>query len=110
MLRPSAAVALVSTVVLLTVAGAAPASAVDGPVTGLPAAHGESPLVTSVLTAPRPVRGADKRVHLVYEILLQNPSGDAVRLDRVEVRDPHRPVAVHRGAALRRHDGVGDLR
>lgn len=40
------------------------------------------------ISAPNPVRGADGRVHLAYELLFGNPSRLFVTLDRVEAVDP----------------------
>jgi hypothetical protein len=64
-----------------------------------PAEEALSPLLASVVAAPRPVLGADHRQHLAYEILLINASTLAsapfdVTLDTVEALDPDRDVVV----------------
>jgi hypothetical protein len=46
-----------------------------------------TPLVADVLAPPRPVLGADGRFHLVYELLVTNPTSSKVTLTRVEVLD-----------------------
>jgi hypothetical protein len=64
-----------------------------------PAEEALSPLLASVVAAPRPVLGTDHRQHLAYEILLINASTLAsapfdVTLDTVEALDPDRDVVV----------------
>jgi hypothetical protein len=45
-----------------------------------------TPLAASVLAPPEPVRGTDGRVHVVYEILLQNDAGVPVDVQSLTVR------------------------
>jgi Peptidase family M23 len=64
-----------------------------------PAEEALSPLVASVVAAPRPVLGADHRQHLAYEIMLTNPGSAgsasfAVTIAKVETIDPDRDVVV----------------
>jgi hypothetical protein len=66
---------------------------------GQPAEEALSPLLASVVAAPRPVLGADDRQHLAYEILLTNPASFgkrvfAVTVAKVETIDPDRDVLV----------------
>jgi Peptidase family M23 len=79
---------------LLPAAGAATAAAGTDP--SRPSA--------SVVAPPQPVPATDKRTHLVYEILLRNPSAQPIRLDRVQVRDAQRRrvVADHDRRAIER--------
>lgn len=44
-----------------------------------------SSLSVETLGAPHPVRGADGRVHLAYELFIANPSALFITLDKVEV-------------------------
>jgi hypothetical protein len=53
-----------------------------------------TPLVGHVIAEPRPVLGADNRIHLVYELLLTNMFDAPATLDAVEV------LNVSRGGAL----------
>lgn len=46
-----------------------------------------TPLVMHIDHEPVPVKGADRRYHLVYEIQIENFTGDQVRVDRVQVLD-----------------------
>ncbi|MCW5736376.1 MAG: M23 family metallopeptidase [Enhydrobacter sp.] len=46
-----------------------------------------TPIVADVLWAPRPMRGSDARVHLVYELRLSNPTPFTLALETVEVVD-----------------------
>jgi hypothetical protein len=46
-----------------------------------------TPIVADVLWAPRPMRGDDSQVHLVYELRLSNPTPFAIALEKVEVLD-----------------------
>lgn len=63
-----------------------------------------TPLATSVLTPPMPVKGTDEKVHLTYDILITNASALPVRLDRLEVTDAHSGDALltEEGAQLNR--------
>jgi hypothetical protein len=66
---------------------------------GQPAEEALSPLLASVVAAPRPVLGADDRQHLAYEILLTNPASFgkavfAVTVAKVETIEPDRDVVV----------------
>lgn len=58
-----------------------------------------TPVLASVPTPPRWFTGSDGQVHLVYELLLTNPTGVAVTVTAVEVIDPAT------GASLARLDG-----
>jgi hypothetical protein len=70
------------------------------------------PLAAGVLAPPSPVLATNKRVHLVYEILVQNRSSATLRFRRIEVRDPvrGRRLASFGGRAIRRILAVGPLR
>jgi hypothetical protein len=46
-----------------------------------------TPIVADVLWAPRPMRGGDSQVHLVYELRLSNPTPFAISVEKVEVVD-----------------------
>jgi hypothetical protein len=59
-----------------------------------------TPLVMKVEHDPIPFKGGDDRYHLVYELTLQNFSGDRVRVDEVQVLD------AHDGALLARLDAA----
>jgi hypothetical protein len=59
-----------------------------------------TPLVMRIEHNPTPVRGGDGRYHLVYELTLQNFTGDRVRADEVQVLD------AHDGAPLARFDAA----
>lgn len=73
---------------LLPAISAAPAAAVAG---ASPSEEsGDHRLGASVLAAPQRVPATDQRFHVVYEVILQNLSQQAIRLDRVEVRDARR--------------------
>lgn len=56
-----------------------------------------------VVAPPSPVLATDKRRHLVYEIVMDNPTRARVRLDRVVARDAVRDkeVAQWRGRAIK---------
>ena len=47
-----------------------------------------------MFTPPSPVLGTDNRRHLVYEVLLENPTASPVRIDVVQVLDAARRTAV----------------
>lgn len=49
-----------------------------------------TPLVGHVIAEPRPVLGADNRIHLVYELLLTNVFDAPATLDAVEVLNESR--------------------
>ncbi len=51
-------------------------------------------LHASVFTPPSPVLGTDNRRHLVYEVLLENPTASPVRIEVVQVLDAARRTAV----------------
>jgi hypothetical protein len=79
-------VAAVAVAVLtLFVAPASQAKVTDG---AAPQLEQYTPLAASVLTKPHPVRGADGKIHLAYELLLINPLNQPVTVERVEVLDP----------------------
>jgi hypothetical protein len=62
-----------------------------------------TPLAISVIAPPQPVRGADGRVHLEYELVLFNQTPSAVTIAAVEALDSGRGNAVVdtlRGARL----------
>ncbi len=46
-----------------------------------------TPLVASVMSAPRPVLGTDERIHLVYEVEIANVTSAPIRFRRVTVKD-----------------------
>jgi hypothetical protein len=75
--RRQVAIAAALLVLLAALALASPARA---------AAPQFTPLVASVLAAPEPVRGTDGRMHVVYEILLQNDAGVPVDVQSLTVR------------------------
>ena len=45
-----------------------------------------TPVSASVLAAPEPITGTDGRLHLVYEILLQNTTGARLDVQSLAVR------------------------
>jgi Peptidase family M23 len=51
---------------------------------------------------PTPLRGTDRRRHLVYEILLENRAGKPIRFERLQVGDPlrRRVLAAYRGREI----------
>ena len=49
-----------------------------------------TPLVGRVLSTPHPVTGSDSRVHLVYELMLSNATGDTVEVQSIDVLDAQR--------------------
>lgn len=61
-----------------------------------------SPLVATPLASPSPVRGADGKMHLVYELLLVNMAPSRVTLETVETLDAANGAAIGtlRGEAL----------
>jgi hypothetical protein len=75
--RRQAAIAAALLALLAALALASPARA---------AAPQFTPLAASVLAVPEPVRGTDGRVHVVYEILLQNDAGVPVDVQSLTVR------------------------
>jgi hypothetical protein len=90
---------------LLTAVGTPPAGATAPAAVCRPGDHRADPgLRAGVLAAPRPVPATDTRVHLVYEIILENLADRPVRLDRVVVCDPDRAkvVAAYDGSAVER--------
>jgi hypothetical protein len=46
-----------------------------------------TPLVASVMSAPRPVLGTDKRLHIVYEVEIANVTSAPIKFRRVTVKD-----------------------
>src|SRR5207248_8800579 len=46
-----------------------------------------TPLVAYPLSSPRPVRVADNRVHVVYELFVINPTTSVMRLKKLETLD-----------------------
>jgi murein DD-endopeptidase MepM/ murein hydrolase activator NlpD len=84
---------------------AAPGMAASGTASSLSGtAAAPRGLTANVVSAPAPFRGTDKRRHLAYEIVVRNASRQAVRLDRLAIRDAGRGtlLAVYRGVALAR--------
>lgn len=79
----SAALAGAATLALVVPA----ASAVAGTRSAQPAGDHFTPLVSTLVNAPVPVRAADGRVHLAYEFLLLNPLPATVTVSRLEVLD-----------------------
>jgi len=73
-----------------------------------------SSIVVQQLAEPRPVLGADNRVHLAYELAISNPGKGFVTLDKVEAIDPAfgQSVSTLTGDALTRmtamHSGSGN--
>lgn len=60
-----------------------------------------SSIAVSPISDPNPVRGADGRTHLAYELLVVNPSNLFITLDRVEAVDgAGRSLAVLEGERL----------
>lgn len=60
-----------------------------------------SSIGVTVLAEPRPVAGADGRIHLAYEYVVTNPGSTFVTIDKVEVVTPEGRVdAQTSGAAL----------
>lgn len=47
-----------------------------------------TPLMSSLITTPMPVKGTDDKVHVTYELLLTNATALPFRLDALEVADP----------------------
>jgi len=76
--RTSALLASIAFACLTGILAATPSRAADIELT---------PVVADVLWPPRPVRGSDAQVHLVYELRLSNPTPLAVAVDTVEVVD-----------------------
>ena len=70
--------ASIAAAVVTCVAAATPPLAADIQLT---------PIVADVLWAPRPMRGDDSQVHLVYELRLSNPTPFAISVEKVEVLD-----------------------
>ncbi len=71
------------------------------------------PLISEVLSLPRPVAGTDQKWHLNYELLLQNPGDTPVRIVRIVVTDPeqHAVLSSYEGddlGALIEVDGETD--
>jgi hypothetical protein len=63
------------------------------------------PLVIQGVAPTRPVRTTDGKQHLVYELLVTNPTAASVRITKVEVLDPEcrgTPVATFTGDGLAR--------
>jgi Peptidase family M23 len=86
----AAAIALLCGAVVAQAGSPAGAAAPDR----APAAH--------VFAAPTAVPATDGRRHLAYEVVLENGTRGALRLDRLDVRDPDRAtsLATYRGRAL----------
>lgn len=69
-------------------AGPASATATAAPGAGdLPQDTQFTPLVSSMITTPAPVKGTDEKTHLAYELLITNASALPFRLDALEVVD-----------------------
>jgi hypothetical protein len=47
-----------------------------------------TPLMSSLMTSPMPVKGTDDKIHVTYELLLTNATTLPFRLDGLEVVDP----------------------
>lgn len=70
------------------------ASASPGPTEGAPVQRGGldpgtrfTPLMSSLITNPMPVKGTDDKIHVTYELLLTNATALPFRLDALEVVD-----------------------
>jgi hypothetical protein len=65
-------------------------------------AVGKDPLSATLLTRPSPVPGTDKQRHVVYDFQLDNVTGSAVRLERLQVAATSPPgvLATYRGAEI----------
>src|SRR2546423_4181040 len=71
-----------------------------------------TPLVATPLSSPHPVRGADNRVHLVYELFVINPTTSVMRLKKLQTLDAsaHNSVIdTERGARVIATVGDGNL-
>jgi hypothetical protein len=77
----AAAGVLVSGVVAAPLASASPMRVSEAPRDVL------TPLVAYPLSSPRPVRGADNRIHLVYELFVINPTTSVMRLKKLVTLD-----------------------
>lgn len=96
-------VAIVMAAAGCTVGGADPAGSTPTPSTstsptptetGAPAQAGGldpgtrfTPLMSSLMTTPMPVKGTDDKIHIAYELLLTNATALPFRLDGLEVTD-----------------------
>lgn len=103
-MRPRPSVALAAALILLVPsasAAAAPRGAAPPPAP-VPAEDHYTSLVAYVLAEPHPVTGADRNLHLAYEVFFFNP-GSTTTIERIEVLDPGRSdrvLADLSGAAL----------
>jgi len=68
-------------------AAAASSSSADAPAPPVPARPQLTPLLVEPLSRPVPVRAADGRTHVLYELLLTNATRGAVKLTGIRVRD-----------------------
>jgi hypothetical protein len=84
------AIAAAAAVALFAVA---PATAPEGQVAAI-RPDALTPLVASVVAAPRPVAAADGRRHLAYELVLANPSSSTVTIQKVEILDSATGIAI----------------
>lgn len=71
----------------LLLTGVAMLAAVAPALAESPAPEIVSPLVATPIAPPNPVLGADRRRHLVYEIVLMDIGGSAIALKKIEVLD-----------------------
>jgi Peptidase family M23 len=85
---PRALVGAVSMIAVLALAGPARAAIPQF-----------TPLSASVLAPPEPVAGTDGRLHIVYEILLQNREAARVDVQSLAVRAPGGPTLLRFAAA-----------
>jgi hypothetical protein len=74
-------------VVVVIVAGSAPAGATSLGIGALPPGTAFTAFAGSVVTQPQPVRATDGYFHLAYELVLTNTRPVTVKLGRIEVRD-----------------------
>src|SRR4029453_11225803 len=84
--RVIVAVAVVVASLAADTIGVSAAAGAATDTTGLPPQKWTS-LVATPIASPRPVLGADGRVHLVYELLVMNVSPSAMTLERLETLD-----------------------
>ncbi len=87
------------------VTGSAATGGADKPSSTAPPSEVFTTIVASPVSAPHPVRGADGRRHLAYELEVVNPTELAVTIDRVEIVDPATDdvVGVLEGEAVGAH-------
>ena len=102
---PAVAVVSLLAVLVTAVTGSAATGGADKPSSTAPPSEVFTTIVASPVSAPHPVRGADGRRHLAYELQVVNPTELAVTIDRVEIVDPATDdvVGVLEGEAVGAH-------